>query len=72
MGTTYHEFGNYGLHQAALDGNDEGVAHAINQGADVNALDNFGRTALMCAVAGERYVLLLHCSYSGSYRPSAR
>lgn len=51
-----HSFDNFGLHHAALVGDDEGVRHALAQGADVNALDGLGRTVIMCAVAGERYV----------------
>lgn len=47
-------FVNYGLHAAALIGDDEGVLGEINAGADINALDSVGRTALMCAVAGEK------------------
>ena len=46
------------FHLAALSGDDDGVHRAIQAGADVNALDNTGRTALMCAVAGEQYVHL--------------
>ena len=41
------------LHLVALSGDDDGVHRAIQAGADVNALDDTGRTALMCAVAGE-------------------
>lgn len=47
-------FDNHGLHAAALIGDDEGVLQAINAGADINALDSAGRTAIMCAVAGEK------------------
>ncbi|KAF9026031.1 ankyrin [Hymenopellis radicata] len=50
-----HSFDNFGLHHAALVGDDEGVRHALAQGADVNALDGLGRTVIMCAVAGERW-----------------
>ncbi|KAJ7352365.1 hypothetical protein DFH08DRAFT_85230 [Mycena albidolilacea] len=45
----------YGLHQAALKGDDEGVRHALRSGASVNDLDSAGRTAIMCAVAGENW-----------------
>ena len=53
--TTYNVLDNYGLHQCALLGDDEGVRRALRDGADVNALDAAGRTAVMCAVAGEKY-----------------
>jgi len=45
---------NYGLHRFALLGDDEGVLHALQAGADVNSLDEVGRTVVMCAVAGEK------------------
>ena len=48
---------NYGLHRLALLGDDEGVLHALQAGADVNSLDEVGRTVIMCVVAGEEYVL---------------
>ncbi|KAJ6468360.1 hypothetical protein C8R45DRAFT_468054 [Mycena sanguinolenta] len=43
------------LHQAALRGDDVGVRHALRSGASVNDLDSAGRTAVMCAVAGENW-----------------
>jgi len=46
---------NYGLQHSALLGDDKGVLCALQTGANVNALDNAGRTAIMCVVAGERY-----------------
>ena len=46
---------NFALHQLALIGDDEGVQNALRQGASVNALDSAGRTAIMCAIAGEKY-----------------
>lgn len=46
---------NFGLHHFALLGDDEGVRRALREGADINALDTFGRTAVMCAVAGDKY-----------------
>ncbi|KAJ6570099.1 hypothetical protein DFH09DRAFT_982615 [Mycena vulgaris] len=45
----------YGLHQAALKGDDDGVRRALRSGASVNGLDSVGRTAIMCAVAGENW-----------------
>lgn len=57
-----HSFDQFGLHLAATAGDDEGVGRALKHGADVNALDPAGRTALMCAVAGEQYVLQKKCS----------
>jgi len=47
--------GNCGLHHSALLGNDKGVLYALQAGADVNALDSVGRSAIMCVVAGEKY-----------------
>jgi hypothetical protein len=38
-----------------MAGDDEGVRQALVLGANVNALDTAGRTAIMCAVAGEEY-----------------
>ena len=46
---------NHGLHRFALVGDDDGVRRSLRAGADINALDNAGRTAVMCAVAGEQY-----------------
>ncbi|KAJ7039657.1 hypothetical protein C8F04DRAFT_1086121 [Mycena alexandri] len=48
-------FDHYGLHQAALTGDDDGVRRALRSGASVNDLDSAGRTAFMCAVAGENW-----------------
>ena len=48
----------FGLHRAAALGDAEGVRGAFRLGADVNALDATGRTALMCAIAGDKYVLI--------------
>ncbi|GLB44891.1 putative ankyrin repeat [Lyophyllum shimeji] len=50
-----HSFDQFGLHSAATAGDDEAVARALQYGADVNGLDAAGRTALMCAVAGEHW-----------------
>jgi len=44
-----------GLHHFALIGDDEGVCRALRDGADVNAVDAPGRTAIMCAVSGNKY-----------------
>ncbi|KAF8207075.1 hypothetical protein K438DRAFT_1755792 [Mycena galopus ATCC 62051] len=48
-------FVRYGLHQAALRGDDDAVRHALRSGASVNDVDSTGRTAVMCAVAGENW-----------------
>ncbi|KNZ73326.1 Ankyrin repeat domain-containing protein 50 [Termitomyces sp. J132] len=48
-------FDQFGLHTFATVGDDEGVDRALSHGADINALDSAGRTALMCAVAGEHW-----------------
>ncbi|KAJ7143317.1 hypothetical protein C8R43DRAFT_954109 [Mycena crocata] len=48
-------FDHYGLHQAALTGDDDGVRRALRSGASVNDIDSAGRTAVMCAVAGENW-----------------
>jgi len=58
------------LHLAALSGDDDGVHRAIQAGADVNALDNTGRTVLMCAVAGEQYVHLSICVSRPQFIPT--
>ncbi|KAG7444851.1 ankyrin [Guyanagaster necrorhizus] len=50
-----HSFEHSGLHRAALAGDEEGVRRALEDGANVNALDSLGRTAIMCAVAGEHW-----------------
>ncbi|KAK0193483.1 hypothetical protein F5146DRAFT_1221090 [Armillaria mellea] len=50
-----HSFENSILHRAALLGDAEGVRRALQDGADVNALDSLGRTVIMCAVAGEHW-----------------
>lgn len=56
MDNVQHSFDHFGLHRAATAGDDEGVRRAIELGADVNGLDTAGRTAVMCAVAGEQCV----------------
>ncbi|KAJ7116485.1 ankyrin repeat-containing domain protein [Mycena epipterygia] len=48
-------FDHYGLHQAALTGDDDAVRRALRAGASVNDLDSAGRSAIMCAVAGENW-----------------
>ncbi|TFK62147.1 ankyrin [Pluteus cervinus] len=45
----------FDLHLAAVAGDDEGVHQALAAHANVNALDSLGRTALMCAVAGDEW-----------------
>ena len=47
---------NYRLHVWALEGNSERVQEAISAGANVNDLDASGRSPLMCALAGLKYV----------------
>ncbi|KAG5353025.1 hypothetical protein C0989_010993 [Termitomyces sp. Mn162] len=56
-------FDQFGLHSFATVGDDEGVDRALSHGADINALDSAGRTALMCAVAGEHVNDLLYGSW---------
>ncbi|KAG6916170.1 hypothetical protein DXG01_008143 [Tephrocybe rancida] len=53
MDRRQQSFDQFGLHSFAMAGNDEGVDRALKYGADINGLDTAGRTALMCAVAGE-------------------
>ncbi|KAJ7717682.1 ankyrin repeat-containing domain protein [Mycena metata] len=48
-------FDHHGLHQAALTGDEDGVRRALRSGASVNDLDSAGRTAIMCALAGENW-----------------
>ncbi|KAJ6466526.1 hypothetical protein C8R47DRAFT_37538 [Mycena vitilis] len=50
---THRSFDHCGLHRAALEGDDDGVRHALRSGASVNDVDAEGRTAVMCAIAGE-------------------
>lgn len=59
MARVQHSFDNFGLHEAAMRGDDEGVRKALNSGANVNALDDAGRTVITCAVAGRECVGLL-------------
>lgn len=61
MDSTHDSLQNYRLHHYALLGDDEGVRNALQEGADINALDGAGRTAIMCAVAGEKYAFF-YCS----------
>ena len=44
------------LCRAAAAGDDHGVRYALRAGADVNTVDATGKTALMCAIAGNEYV----------------
>ncbi|KIM35268.1 hypothetical protein M413DRAFT_351212 [Hebeloma cylindrosporum] len=55
---------NLGLHHYAIVGDDEGVRRSLREGADVNALDTAGRTAVMCAVAGENWQSVDGCDAS--------
>ncbi|KAF9560737.1 ankyrin [Agrocybe pediades] len=45
----------FGLHEYSLRGDDEGVRRALQNGADVNALDSRRRNAILCAIAGQDY-----------------
>ncbi|KAF9496645.1 hypothetical protein BDN71DRAFT_1588826 [Pleurotus eryngii] len=45
----------FGLHAAALRGDANSFHKALEMGANINALDDLGRTVLMCAVAGESW-----------------
>ncbi|THV01017.1 ankyrin [Dendrothele bispora CBS 962.96] len=49
----------------AMTADDHGVASALESGADVNAADASGRTALMCAIAGEHWndINISHASF---------
>ena len=58
MDAVHPSLENFGLHYAAAAGDDDGVRYALRSGADVNALDAAGKTALMCAIAGNEYVSL--------------
>jgi ankyrin repeat protein len=50
-----HSLENLSLHAAAIKGDCERTRKALDGGADVNAVDSVGRTALACAVFGEWY-----------------
>jgi ankyrin repeat protein len=54
MARRQHSFDTYALLQAAIQGDDQGVREALDAGADVNAVDAHGRTALTTAITGER------------------
>jgi ankyrin repeat protein len=61
MDHVQHSFEHFGLHLAAMAGDDEGIRRALDMGADINGLDKDGRTAVMCAVSGKQSVsLYLH------------
>ncbi|KAJ3732121.1 ankyrin repeat-containing domain protein [Lentinula guzmanii] len=62
---------NFGLQFLALAGDDEGVQDAIDSGANVNAIDASGRTALMCAVAGEHWSDI-SMAHDGSFMTPSR
>jgi Ankyrin repeats (many copies) len=55
MDVVQHSFDHFGLHRAALAGDDKGVRRALDMGADINGLDEVGRTVVMCAVAGNQF-----------------
>lgn len=57
MDRKQHSFETYALLRAAMDGDEEGARRALDEGADVNAIDASGRTALTNAITGERYDL---------------
>jgi ankyrin repeat protein len=48
-----HSLDTYALLQAAITGDEEGVREALKAGADVNAVDARGRTALTSAITGD-------------------
>lgn len=48
-----HSFDTYALLQAAIIGDEESVREALKAGADVNAVDACGRTALTSAITGD-------------------
>lgn len=50
---------NSGLQHFALAGNNEGAQDAIDAGANVNALDASGRSALLCAISGTQYAFII-------------
>jgi len=52
----HHALDNFGLHEAAMQGDEHGAWKALAAGADINALDYAGRTVVTCAVVGERQV----------------
>lgn len=54
MDRRQHSFDTYALLQAAIMGDEEGVRKALQAGADVNAVDASGRTALTNAITGEK------------------
>jgi ankyrin repeat protein len=56
MDAVHPSLENFGLHRAAAAGDDDELRYALRSGADVNALDAAGKTALMCAIAGNEYV----------------
>ncbi|KAJ3829897.1 ankyrin repeat-containing domain protein [Lentinula raphanica] len=62
---------NFGLQFLALAGDDEGVQDAIDSGANVNAIDASGRTALMCAVAGNHWSDI-SVAHDGSFMTPSR
>lgn len=56
MDRRQHSFDNYTfkLLKAATTGDEEGVRRALEAGADINAGDGSGKTALTSAIMGER------------------
>ncbi|KAJ3758993.1 hypothetical protein EV360DRAFT_42744 [Lentinula raphanica] len=62
---------NFGLQFLALAGDDEGVQDAIDSGANVNAIDASGRTALMCALAGNHWSDI-SVAHDGSFMTPSR
>jgi hypothetical protein len=68
MDTSTNSIDNFGLHHYAIKGDDEGVRRSLRDGADINALDTAGRTAVMCAVAGEKYACFVPFHYLEYHR----
>jgi hypothetical protein len=58
MDHVHCSFHHFGLHLAAMAGDDEAIRRALDMGADINGLDRDGRTAVMCAVSGKQFVSL--------------
>jgi ankyrin repeat protein len=52
--TREHSYANCPIHEAAVKGDYEAVRCALESGADINGLDQSGRTVIACAVAGEQ------------------
>jgi hypothetical protein len=65
--------GHYPLHDAADKGDDKAFLRLLESGADINVLDDTGRTVMCAAIVREEYVFtctadtiswnLMHCSW---------